>query len=832
MSKGLPISLRRINGHVLTTKDGRRIAYYVVAPVRFSYRPESECDSMLYGMAARYAQLVGRRVHIRVTNRPYPVERWARTLDENSPNALPGWGAFLRDEQRHVLGLTLAEKVAFMGVELTKRSGRFALPFGKREDQAAEVGEMDRIVSGPGMDARPATPEEIEWLLHRSVCLGMPAALTMPPALREWEPEDIPEVTDSVSWTCEPYGRSVRVSGDIEGTRNVRHVVVLSLGRMGEVSIPGGSDPFMQLTDRLPFPVEWSAIVDILPASRVQRDTDDASKRIRSQVAHHLEDHGIEPPISLDRQNALARRIEDEVAGDFSGMATRTECHFRIAVSGETEEEALRRASIVADLYAPTFTLVRGADQFATAREFIPGEPLANNSYRRRLPVLTLAGAVPSATALVGDREGIYLGYTVGSSQRATFWEPWRRTEIGEGSGLTLIAGGLGAGKSTLTGLVAYKSVRRGIPFTVLDPSGRLGALCDLPELRDHSLSVDLMNAEPGTLNPYRVIADPRPGDYESAEEYERQRALSAAQRRTLAGDILSMLLPAQIDAMPETRIVLTKAIRHVGGEHSRSPREVIAALRDREVMGSHAEHAANIAEMLDEVGETPQAQLFFPNGQGTGRAYTGANAPLLVVFSLRGIVLPADGMPRAEWSQEERLSVPLLHLASFITARSVYERSPNERKGVAFDETHMLSATSSGRALISRVSRDSRKWNLIALMASQNVADVTTAGIGNFLGATFIGRTEDAQAQADALAALRIPQGVGYEGVLSGLSPHARGSETRSGSREFIFSDGDGGIEKVRIDLAGTPSLAAVLDTTADPSKARRLQAVRGEVA
>ena len=60
----------------------------------------------------------------------------------------------------------------------------------------------------------------------------------------------------------------------------------------------------------------------------------------------------------------------------------------------------------------------------------------------------------------------------------------------------------------------------------------------------------------------------------------------------------------------------------------------------------------------------------------------------------------------------------------------------------------------------------------------------------------------------------------MGYESIFGTLSRPAR--EGRRGSREFIFSDGTGGIERIRMDLSAHPHLLAALDTTAQPEKAR----------
>ena len=120
---------------------------------------------------------------------------------------------------------------------------------------------------------------------------------------------------------------------------------------------------------------------------------------------------------------------------------------------------------------------------------------------------------------------------------------------------------------------------------------------------------------------------------------------------------------------------------------------------------------------------------------------------------------------------------MPLLHLASWYATRAVYGRSMESRKLVALDETHFLGDWSAGRALFTRLGRDSRKWNTCVLAASQNPSDVLGMDVANFMSAAFVGRIEDEDAARDGLRMLRVPTGVGYERALANLSA-GRGTE------------------------------------------------------
>ena len=155
---------------------------------------------------------------------------------------------------------------------------------------------------------------------------------------------------------------------------------------------------------------------------------------------------------------------------------------------------------------------------------------------------------------------------------------------------------------------------------------------------------------------------------------------------------------------------------------------------------------------------------------------------------------------------------MPLLHLASWYATRAVYGRSMESRKLVALDETHFLGEWSAGRALFTRLGRDSRKWNTCVLAASQNPSDVLGMDVANFMSAAFVGRIEDEDAARDGLRMLRVPTGVGYERALANLSA-GRGA---AGFREFVMRDVDGNVDKIRVDLTANPGLLEALNTTA----------------
>jgi AAA-like domain len=844
------INLRSIDGHL--TRSGTEVmAWYRLAPQAWSFRSDAQRELLIHQIAAQLGELQGRWLHLRVTTRPYPVHMWAEAFDHNALGRPPdvagalSWDGFLEGEQRHLMGLSMSDKEVFLGVEVSGRGTldrwleRSAPVLGRLVPGAVEaelhalhsqVRHIDDLVAGTGLDAVPALSDDIAWLMHRSCSLGLPAPRTLAATFgttgtARWETEDLAAFTDGVELHQEPYAPTVRVVGRLRGQTVSRHVAVLSIGLMDGLRVPEVDDPWMQHSDRLTFPVEWSARMYIRRPEEVAGELQRQMGKVRSQIRHYTHDHDLDPPMSLARQADRVLEIEDELSGGLTQANTRLYGWWRVAVAGRDEHEAVSRAQQLLEVYRPKVSIEHPEAQYRYAREFIPGEPLASTAYRRRGSVTWAAAAVPAATAAVGDRRGIMLGETCTATRRPVAWDPWMAQEVRRASGLTAVVGGLGSGKSFLTGLIVYKSLRAGAQWTVLDPSGPLAKLAALPELAPFSRDINLLRADPGILNPYRVVAEPRIEHFLEEDDAERawrrERSLASATRRRLVLDVLTGLLPFDVARLPHTRIVLLRAVREVGGSPERNPGQVIDVLRRHARDGE--DHAGVVADFLSERRELPQAALLFPD-ETRDDPWHADREYRLTVLTMQGMTLPRPGSPREEWTDGESLAVELLNLASWLTQRTIYDADRNLRKGVALDESHFLSQVPTGKVLIDRLARDSRKFNVRALFASQLAGDLLrVSGFASLVNAVFVGRTDDDEAQAEALRLLRVPTGVGYEAMLGTLSPRPRHDDRPDDTpRQFVFADGHGGVEKIRIDMEAPhlAHLAEALDTNPDAAR------------
>jgi hypothetical protein len=839
------LALSEIAGH-LTFTPTLVTAWYWLPEVRWAFRPDPDREALIIAISEQYAGLAGFRLHLRRTSKPFAADEWARTVDQNTARPLPdvagapGWGDHLVGAQRHLLSMNHAEGQTFLGISFARRTlgdtlaERFGALFRKgsgeaeRKRWARTVEQFDEVLGSFGMRGRRVTAAELEWLLYRSVALGMapPTGVAgtqtgRPSGNDQWAGGDLLAVTEQIERYRTPYGATTRLVNRITGEE--RHVAVLTVGRMEALEIPERHEPWLHFHERLPFPMELSTRVDVLGPGDSFRNLEHRLRMIRSQQADYLE-HGMDAPPELERLAQRALVIGDEMTTGLPVDSSRVHGWHRLAVSGATRDECLERARRVIQTYQRELriSLQHPKGQDALAREFIPGEPLANTGYLRRMPVKLLAAALPQAASHVGDRRGDLIGRTAGTSRRPVFLDLHFPMEVRERSGLAVFVAEPGGGKSTLLGALGYLAARRGVQVTLLDPSGPLARLCQLPELRPFSRVLNLTGSEQGTLAPYALIPTPQrthfgPGAV-GDQEYGIAVSNARAERRMLVQDICSMLVPPQVAREAATATALRHAVRTVPAEETSTLDDIVSCLQQ-----TGDDEAMELGNLLLDTAEMPLAMLFF----GSPPAGTLADNAALTVITMAGLRLPDLKVEREYWSAEEQLALPMLHTAHRLAVRRSYGGAMESRKLVGLDEAHFMEGWRSGRSFLVRLARDSRKWNLSAVVASQNPRDILGLDVQNLVSTVFVGRiAEDAEIAAEALRLLRVPVDDGYEAVLASLSQVDTASQSRLGFREFVMRDVDGRVQKVRIDVSWVPGLLEALDTTPasqDPAHAPR---------
>ncbi|MEV4694018.1 ATP-binding protein [Micromonospora echinospora] len=822
------LAITEIAGH-LTFTPNTVTAWYWLPEVRWAFRPDAEREALLSAISEQYAGLAGFRLHLRRTTRPFPADEWARTIDAHTAAPLPdvpgttGWADHLVAAQRHLMAVNHAEGQTYLGVTFARRSlgdsltERLLRTFGRgtadgeRRRLSRTVEQFDEVLGAFGMRGRRVTAPELEWLLYRSVALCMaPPGVLSPITNGRWERGDLLGLTEQVERYRTPYGSTVKLVNRMTGEE--RHVAVLAVGRMEPLEIPERHEPWLHFHERLPWPMELSTRVDILGPNDSFRNLEHRLRMIRSQQLDYAE-HGIDAPPELERLAKRALVIGDEMTTGLPVDSARAHGWHRIAVGGRTREECLERARRLIQLYSRELriSLQHPKNQDWLAREFIPGEPIANTGYVRRMPVNLLAAALPQAASTVGDRRGDLIGRTAGTCRRPVFLDLHFPMEVRERSGLAVFVAEPGGGKSTLLGALGYLSARRGVQVTLLDPSGPLARLCAMPELAPYSRVLNLTGSEQGTLAPYSLIPTPLRTEFGAGaagdREFEIAVSNARAERRMLVQDICMMLVPPQVAREASTATLFRHAVRQVPAEETSTLDDVVTCLQ-----GLDDDAGRELAHLLLDTAEMPLAMLFFgrpPEG------LLGADAALTVI-TMAGLRLPDLKIEREYWSAEEALALPMLHTAHRLAVRRCYGGSMSSRKLVGLDEAHFMEGWRSGRSFLVRLARDSRKWNLAALVASQNPKDILGLDVQNLVSTVFVGRiAEDSEIASEALRLLRVPVDDGYEATLASLSQADSGSANRLGFREFVMRDVDGRVQKVRVDVSYVDGLLEHLDTT-----------------
>ncbi|MBO3743575.1 ATP-binding protein [Actinoplanes flavus] len=822
------LAISEIAGH-LTFTQSTVTAWYQLPEVRWAFRPDAEREALLSAISEQYAGLAGFRLHLRRTTRPFPADEWARTVDSFTTKPLAdvhgatSWSDHLVAAQRHLLSVNHAEGQTYLGVTFARRSlgdtfsERILRVFGRgtsdgeRRKLGRTVEQFDEVLNAFGMRGRRVTPQELEWLLYRSVALCMaPPGLLSPVTNGHWETGDLLALTEQVERYRTPYGSTVKLVNRMSGEE--RHVAVLSVGRMEPLEIPEKHEPWMHFHERLPWPMEISSRIDILGSGSSFKNLEHRLRMIRSQQLDYAE-HGIDAPPELERLAKRALVIGDEMTTGLPVESARAHGWHRIAVGGATREECLERARRLIQLYSREMriSLQHPKNQDQLAREFIPGEPIANTGYVRRMPVKLLAAALPQAASTVGDRRGDLIGRTAGTCRRPVFLDLHFPMEVRERSGLGVFVAEPGGGKSTLMGALGYLNARRGVQVTLLDPSGPLARLCQMPELRPYSRVLNLTGSEQGTLAPYSLIPTPVRSEFPTGpagdREYEIAVSNARAERRMLVQDICSMLVPPQVAKEASTATLLRHAVRQVPAEETSTLDDVVRTLQ-----GLDDDEGKELANLLLDTAEMPLALLFFGHPP---QHLLGADAALTVI-TMAGLRLPDLKIEREYWSAEESLALPMLHTAHRLAVRRCYGGSMSSRKMVGLDEAHFMEGWRSGRSFLVRLARDSRKWNLAALVASQNPRDILGLDVQNLVSTVFVGRiAEDQEIASEALRLLRVPVHDGYEATLASLSQVDTSSQHRLGFREFVMRDVDGRVQKVRVDVSYVDGLLEHLDTT-----------------
>ena len=487
---------------------------------------------------------------------------------------------------------------------------------------------------------------------------------------------------------------------------------------VGELDFPS-SEIFYYQQQQFTFPIDTSMNVEIVANKKALTTVRNKKKELKDLDNHAWEsDNEISNNVmeALDTVNELETNLDQSKEAMYK-------LSYVIRVSAPDLEELKRRCNEVKDFYDDlSVKLVRPfGDMLGLHGEFLPASKRYMNDYIQYVTSDFLAGLGFGATQMLGENEGIYVGYSLDTG-RNVYLKPALASQGVKGSVTNALAaafvGSLGGGKSFSNNMIVYYCVLFGAQAVIVDPKAERGNWKEtLPEIAEEINIVNLTSEDrnKGLLDPYVIMKNPK--DSES-----------------LAIDILTFL--TGISSRDGERFpVLRKAIRAVTNSEERGLLKVIEELRVENTPVS-----TSIADHIESFTDYDFAQLLFSNGEVTQSISLEKQLNIIQVADL---VLPDKETGFEEYTTMELLSVAMLIVIStfaldFIhTDRSIF-------KIVDLDEAWSFLQVAQGKTLSMKLVRAGRAMNAGVYFVTQNTDDLLDEKLKNNLGLKFAFRSTD----------------------------------------------------------------------------------------
>lgn len=788
------LAVRYFDDRILLT-DASAWAYFRLPTVSYEFITPEEREALATNITIALAaiRMPDAEVHLRVAHRAYPAAEWAMALNATSDEG-PGWRDYLEEMYRHVWAKDFWTKEVYLGVRLGPRgrqlgAGVLAQLFGfyQRTEKALGIEDdhvpdseiarwteqaerLGRALASSALYARHATSTEVAWLFQHAAAGGLADGPPSASPKRRWGKGEIEALVEGEIHNGRSLLRIVQPQGD-------SYVAHLSFARFPDLMPFPDGEPWLHFADQLPFPVEVSSRMRLIPPVKASRDVARKLAHARD-MDHHIREAGAEAPLALAEQIDAARMLEHGITKERLPFVYGWH---RLMVSAPTEDICVQRVEAVVEHYRDMGIDVVNStgDQFSLFCESLPGEKVRVNAYAQRQPLRTIAGGMATATVDLGDRLeeggegwlGPYIGETVGRARSIVHFDPLLAATRNRPTAIA-ITGEPGGGKTTLALLMIYQMALRGVTVAVIDPKGDAESLVRLLEKRGRKARViPLGSAAPGLLDPFSFGDD-------------------IAAKKTMATETLRLLLPRMSE---ERESAMIQAVAAVSNQPDPSLGKVVDYLEQADDAASK-----NLGAVLRSMSEMHLARLCFDPSGGEQIDTEGWTT----VFTLGGLTLPDVATTRDDYSYEQRLSVALLYLVSQFARRLMNGLDRRAPKAIFLDEAWAITSTPEGAKLVPEVSRMGRSRNTALVLVSQNAGDLLNEQVTNCLSSVFAFRSTERVEVGHVMALLGVDPLEEHKAVLRSL-----------GNGECIFRDLDGRAGRIAVDLI-SEELLRWLDT------------------
>lgn len=487
---------------------------------------------------------------------------------------------------------------------------------------------------------------------------------------------------------------------------------------VGELDFPS-SEIFYYQQQQFSFPIDTSMNVEIVANKKALSTVRNKKKELKD-----LDNHAWQSDNETGANVMEALSCVDEL--EYTLDKTKESLYklsYVIRVAAENEDELRRRCDEVRDFYDDmNIKLQRPfGDMLGLQHEFLPAGNRHQKDYIQYVTSDFLASLGFGATQMLGETEGIYIGYNIDTG-RNVYLQPALASQGVKGSVTNALAaaflGSLGGGKSFSNNLLVYYAVLFGAQAVIVDPKGERGQWKEkLPEIAHEINIVNLTSEEQnkGLLDPYVIMKDPK--DSES-----------------LAIDILTFL--TGISSRDAERFpVLRRAIRAVTNNASGGLLSVIDELRVENTSISNS-----IADHIESFTDYDFAHLLFSHGDVTGSIGMHKQMNIIQVADL---VLPGKESSMEEYTTMELLSVSMLMVISTFALDFIHS-DRSIFKIVDIDEAWSFLQVAQGKSLSTKLVRAGRSMQAGVYFVTQNTDDLSDEKMKNNIGLKFAFRSTD----------------------------------------------------------------------------------------
>ncbi|ELP1222608.1 ATP-binding protein [Listeria monocytogenes] len=487
---------------------------------------------------------------------------------------------------------------------------------------------------------------------------------------------------------------------------------------VGELDFPS-NELFYYQQQQFDFPIDTSMNIEIVGNKKALTTVRNKKKELKDLDNHAWNsdnETGSNVLEALDDVSELEAELDQTKEAMYK-------LSYVIRVSADSYDSLKRRCTEVKDYYDDwSIKLVRPfGDMLGLSSEFLPASKRYINDYIQYVTSDFLAGLGFGASQMLGEADGIYLGYNLDTGKNV-YLKPSLASQGVKGSVTNALAtaflGSLGGGKSFSNNLLVYYSVLFGAQALVIDPKAERGDWkANLPEIAEEINIVNLTSdrENQGLLDPYVLMTLKK--DAES-----------------LAIDILTFLTGIS-SRDGEKFPILRKAIRAVTQRKTSGLLLVIDELRKDDNPVAHS-----IADHIESFTDYDFAHLLFSDGS---IEQSISLTKQLNILQIADLVLPDAQTSFSDYTTMELLSVAMLIVISTFALEFIYS-DRKTFKIVDLDEAWSILQVQQGKALSNRLVRAGRAMNAAVYFVTQNADDLIDEKLKNNIGLKFAFRSTD----------------------------------------------------------------------------------------